>query len=126
VLQSRPPQIRPQVFEGGHDAGSGKRSPLGRDPRRGIEADRPLAVGHVEIAYVVDARARDGVEDVERQVAVRVDHGDPLPCHDVAHGEVEEERRFAAAGFADDVKVAGTLVAREHNRRSAGGCGNGN
>jgi MFS family permease len=43
------------------------------------------------------------------------------PCHDVAQGEVVKERRFAAAGFADDVEVALPLLAREDDRRAAGG-----
>ena len=126
MLQARPPRIRPQVFERGDDAGGGERPALGRDPRRRIEADRPLGVGHVEVAHVVDAGARDGVENIERQVAVRIDHGDPFPCQDVAHGEIEQERRFAAAGFADDVKVALALLAREYDAGTGGCSGNGN
>ena len=92
----------------------------------GIEADRPLRLARVEIAHVVDARARDGVEDVVREVAVRIDDGDALAGIDVAHGEIEEERRFAAARFADDVDVALALLARKDNASAGGGRGNRN
>ena len=98
-------------------AASARRS--GAILRRRVEADRPLRIGHVEIAHVIDARARDGVENIERQVAVRIDHGDAFPCQDIAHGEIEQKRRFAAAGFADDVNVALAFLAREYNAGTA-------
>src|SRR5947209_1411506 len=79
VFEARTPGIRPQVLERGHDAGGGERPTLGRDARRGIKSDRTLVVRHVEVAHVVDAGARNRVEDVEREIAVRVDHGYSLP-----------------------------------------------
>jgi hypothetical protein len=96
-----------------------------RDAGNRIEADRTLRLASVEVAHVIDARARDGVQDVECEIAVRIDHGDALPCQDVAQGQVVEECRFAAAGFADNVEVTLALLAREYNRRSAGGRRNG-
>jgi len=69
------------VLERGNDAGwaaSARRS--GGTLVAGLKADGPLCIGHVEIAHVIDAGTRDGVEDTERQVAVRIDHGDTFPA----------------------------------------------
>ncbi len=109
------------MLERGDDAGGGKRAALGRDLGRGIEADRILGLAGVEVAHVVDARARDGVENVLGKVAVRVDDRNALPREDVAHGEIEEERAFARAGFSDDVDVALALLAREHDAAAVRG-----
>ena len=103
------------MLERRDDAGGGERAALGRDPGRRIEADRILGLAGVEVAHVIDARARDGVENVLGEVAVRIDDGDALARVDVAHGEIEQERAFARAGFADDVDVALALLAREDN-----------
>ena len=67
VLQPRSPAVGPQVLERRDDAGGGERPALGRDPGRRIEADRILGLAGVEVAHVIDARARDGVENVRRR-----------------------------------------------------------
>ena len=127
VLQPRLPQLSDQRClnaETMPEAASARRS--GAMRVAGIEADRILGLAGVEVAHVVDARARDGVEDVGREVAVGIDDGDSLARVDVAHCEIEQERRFARAGFADDVDVALALLAREHNAAACGGRRNGN
>ena len=121
VFEARPPAVGPEVLERGDDAGGGERPALGRDPCRGIEADGMLGLARVEVAHVVDARARDGVENVHGEVAVRVDDGDALARIDVAHGEIEKERALAGAGFADDVDVALALLARKDNAAAVRG-----
>ena len=98
------------------DAGGSERAALRRDPGRRIEADGILRLAGVEVAHLIDARARDGVEDVLGEVAVRIDDGDAFACINVAHCEVEEKRALARAGFADDPDVALTLLAREDDR----------
>src|SRR4051794_1188856 len=45
-----------------------------RDLRRRIEADRPLRVRRVEVAHVIDPGPWDSIEDVEREVSMRIDH----------------------------------------------------
>ena len=67
MLKARSPAVGPQVLERRDDAGGGQRPALGRDPGRRIEADRILGLAGVEVAHVVDARARDGVENVRRR-----------------------------------------------------------
>ena len=90
---------------------------LGRDVRERIEADRHVRVGGVEIADRVGALGRDAIRDRLGQVAVRIDHGDPFPGHDVVHGEVEQHRAFAGAGLADDVNMPLALSPREAEYR---------
>ena len=51
------------------------------------------------------------------EIAVRIDDGDAFARTDVAHGEIEQERDFARAGFADDPDVALALLARRRQRR---------
>ena len=103
------------MLERRDDAGSGKRPALGRDPGRGIEADRIFGLASVEVAHVINAPARDGVENVLGKIAMRIDDRHALSCTDVAHGEIEQERALARAGLADDPDVALTLLARKNN-----------
>ena len=49
VIEPRPPAIWPDVPESGHDAIRNDRLEVVRDVREGIEADRALDVGRVEI-----------------------------------------------------------------------------
>ena len=121
MFEARPPAVGPEVLERRDDAGSGERAPLRRNLGRGVEADRVLGLAGVEVAHLVDARARDGVENILGEVAVRVDDGDSLARIDVAHGEVEEERALARAGFADDPDVALALLAREDDTAAVRG-----
>ena len=72
------------------EAASARRS--GAISGRRIEADRILGLPGVEVAHVIDARTRDGVENVLGQIAVRIDDGNALSRDDVAHREIEEER----------------------------------
>ena len=95
MLQPRPPAVGPQMLERGDDAGGGERPALGRDFGGGIEANRILGLASVEVAYVIDARARDGVEDVLCEIAVRVDDRYSVTGIDVAHCEIEQERALA-------------------------------
>src|SRR5665213_2899136 len=103
------------MLESRHYAGGGERPALGRDTRGGIEPDRLLRVGRVEIAHVIDARTWDGVENVERQVAMGVNYSDALSPADVPHRQVEQKCAFAAARFPDDVNMTLAFLARELN-----------
>jgi hypothetical protein len=62
-----------------HDTRGCERAAFGRDPGRGIEADGIVGLAGVEIAHVVDARSRFGVENVLGEIAVRIDDGDAPP-----------------------------------------------
>ena len=94
---------------------------FGSDLRSGIEANRVLGLAGVEVTYVVDARARDGVEDVLGKVAVGVDDRHSLACDDIGHGKVKEERRFSRALFADDPDTALPLFAGKYNAAAVRG-----
>ena len=58
------------------------------------------------------------------EIAVRIDDRHSLPCKDVAHGEIEQERALARAGLADDPDVALALLARKDNAAAVRGCRN--
>src|SRR4029077_14229931 len=123
MLKPRSPAVGPQMLERRDDAGCRQSPALGRDPGGGIEAGRKLHLARVEVAYVVDPRARDRIEDVVAKIAVRIDDGDALTGVDVAEREIKEERRFARSGFADNVDVALALLARKDNASAVGGRG---
>ena len=112
------------MLERGDDAGGGEGAALGRDPCRRIEADRRVGLAGIEVAHIVDARARDGIENVLGEIAVRVDDGNTFPRVDVAHREIEEDRALARSGFADDPHMTLALLAREDNACAACCCAN--
>jgi hypothetical protein len=97
------------VLEGGDHARGSEGAALGRDVGEWIEADRPLKVGDIEVADLVDPTARDAVGNRLGEVAVRIDHRDALAGENVEHGEIEEKGRFARAGFTHNVEVASTF-----------------
>ncbi len=77
-----------------------------------IESDRMLQVGGIEICHVLNALARNVVEHVRREIAVRVYDADAVPGADVLENEIVKERRLARAAFADCVKVVPPVVRR--------------
>jgi hypothetical protein len=103
VLKTGPPAIAPQMLKRGNDPRRGKRVALGRDIRQRIEADRTPGIGGIKIADRMSAW--DAVRHRLGKVAVRVDHGDPFPGHDVVHGQVEQDRALAGTGFSDHVNM---------------------
>ncbi len=68
------------MLERGDDTGGGECPAFGRDPGRGIEADGILGLAGVEVADIIDAGARDGVENILGEVAVRIDDGNASPA----------------------------------------------
>src|SRR5580700_6685210 len=124
MLKARSPAVGPQVLERRDDAGGSQRPALGRDPGRGIEADRIFGLAGVEVAHIINALAGDGVEDVCGEIAVRVDDRHSLPCADVVHGEIEQERALARTGLADNPDVALALLAYKNNAAAVRSCRN--
>src|SRR5579872_1733869 len=122
MLQPRTPAVRPQVLESGDNAGGGQRTTCGDNHGRGIKADRILRFASIKVADLVDARTRDGVENVLGEITVRIDDRNALTCDDVIHREVKEERAFARAGLADDVDVALALLTRKDNAAAVRRC----
>src|ERR1700722_8377622 len=115
MLKARSPAVGPKVLERGDNAGGGQRPALGRNPGRGIESDRILGLAGVEVAHVINTPARDSIENVGCEIAVRIDDRDAFSRIDVVHGEIEQEGALARAGLADNPDVALTLLARKNN-----------
>lgn len=105
VLQPRAPRVPPDPLERTDDPGGDEVAVVRRDVRQDVQADGELQVGRVEVHEVVGPLRRDVVQDLIREVAVRVDEADAVPEGDVLHDHVMQEGRLAAARLADDVDV---------------------
>ena len=64
---------------------------------------------------------RHGINDGVGKVTVGIDDRGSFAGSDVVHGQVEKGGRFAAAGFANDVDMTLTLLARQRDAASQGG-----
>ena len=56
------------------------------------------------------------------EIAVRIEEREPFAGREVLRDQIEEQRRFAGAGLADDVEVAAPRLGGEHDEiaRNAG------
>src|SRR5690606_34765057 len=83
------------------------------DPAEGVHADRMLRVRRVEVYDVLRAAARDVVEEVRRQVPVRVYDTDAPPGLDVLQYHIPKQRRLSGAALPDDVEVLPPVLGRQ-------------
>jgi hypothetical protein len=122
VIEARPPAIRPDMPESGHNTISDNRPEVGRHVREGVEADRAFDVGRVYVDEVIRPRSRDVRKDGFRKIAMRIEQRDALPSLEILPDEVEKDGALAGAGLADDVKMAAAFVEVEHDMlaRNAG------
>jgi hypothetical protein len=97
VFKPRSPTVPPQVLECGNHPRRGERLARWRNTSKRVEPDRKFGVGDVEVAHLVCALGRHGVDNGFGKVAVRVDDGDPLAGINVVHGEIEQRCALAAA-----------------------------
>jgi len=116
VIEPWPPAVRPHMPEGGHHAVGDDGLEIVRHAREGIEADRPLEVGRVEVDEVIRARAGNMRERSLGQVAMRIEQRQALAGDEVLPDQIEEEGAFAGAGLADDVKMATAFLRIEHDQ----------
>jgi hypothetical protein len=72
VFKPRPPARAPYPAEGGEHSGDHEMLLVARHLRQEIQAHRLRQVAGVEVEDFVRASARDGVENITRQVAVRI------------------------------------------------------
>ena len=88
---------------------------FGRGGAKQVEADREFHVGGIEIRHVLNAMAGNVVENVIRQVAVRVYDPDAMAGGYVLKNQITEQGRLASAAFPDCVEVM-SAVARGQNK----------
>ncbi len=81
-----------------------------------VEADGILFVGRIDQDHIADALTGDAAQDLIDEVAMRVEHGQPLAVFDVLADEVIQKRTLACAMHANDVHVAHALVGGEADR----------
>ena len=115
MLKPWSPAVAPYMLERRYDAGRGKRAALWSDFSRRIEADWIFRLGGVEVAHVVDARARDGVENIGREIAVWIDDDGTFARENVGHGEIEQQRALARTALPHQPDMALPFLAREHD-----------
>ena len=116
VIEPRPPALRPDMPEGGDDAIGHDRLQLLGHSGEGIEADRPRAVGRVHIDEIVRAVSRHMEQHGFGEIAMRIEQGEPGAGSEVLRDQVQQQRRFAGAGLADNVEVAPPLFRGEHDQ----------
>ena len=115
VIEPRPPVIRPHVAEGGHDAVGNDGLKIVRHAREGIESDRPLDIGRVDIDEVVGAAPRDVVQRGLGEIAVGIEKSYALAGREILADEIEQQRALAGAGLTDDVEMPTSLLGIEHD-----------
>ena len=70
-----------------------------------VQSDGEFQVARIEIHQMIRPLRRDVVQQFLGQVAVRVNDANAVSKGDVLQDQVPQQRRFAGAGFADDVDV---------------------
>ena len=88
---------------------------VGRSRAQEIEPDGMFQVRRIKIRHVLDATARDVVEQVRREIAVRVYDADPMPGANVLENEIVKKCRLPRAAFADCVQVVPPVARGQNN-----------
>lgn len=101
------------MLEGGDDVRRDQRPAVWLDAGDRIEADREGEVGRVEVDDVVGAPSRHAVGHRLGEITVRIEQREAVPSGEVGHHEIEEQRRLAGAGLADEIDVAAAIGVTE-------------
>ncbi len=115
VVEARPPAVRPDVSKCRHDAISHNRLEVVRHAREGIEPNRALDVGRVDVNQVIRACPRNIFERGLREIAVRIEQCETFPGGEVLPNEVEQQSALTGAGLSDDVEVPAALLGIERD-----------
>ena len=92
------------------------RAHLGRHMPKWIEADGMAHVRRVEIEHIAGAVARDAVDDLFRQIAMRVDQGNAAPRQNVLQDAGLEESCLPRTRLPDDINVAAAVFLRQRQK----------
>ncbi len=68
-----------------------------------VIAIRLIGIGHVEIHQIVATVLRDGRGNLLDEIAMRIDHSQPLSIADVLKEEGQQQVGLAGAGLADHI-----------------------
>lgn len=110
VFQSRAPGLAPNTLERHHDPGGDAVTTRGVGGMEQVETDRMLEVGRVEVDDILDAARGNFIEQVDREVPVRIDQTGAPSGVDVLEEKVAKQGRFACAGLADGVGVLPAIL----------------
>jgi hypothetical protein len=89
---------------------------VGRHAREGIEADRLLDVGGIDIDEVTRPPAWDVIQRRAREVTVRVEQRDARAALEVLAQQVEQQCALARAGLADEIQMPAAFVFVERDK----------
>ena len=117
VLEPRSPAFGPDVPKGGNNVRGDDGTSVAIDVEEGIEAERMLEIGGVEIDAIGDALARYRVDYGGGEVAVRIEQSQAAIGMQIGQKEGEKQRRLAGAGFADDVEMSAAIILVERDGR---------
>jgi hypothetical protein len=76
-----------------------------------VQANSHVGVGWMEIDHVIRAPAGNVIEEIDGEIAMRIDDPDAMSSFNVLEDEVPEERRLARAGLSEHVQML-TAVGR--------------
>src|SRR5580698_1412590 len=83
--------------------------------RKNVEADRIRFVRWIKEHYIFNALLRNASDHLIDQITMRVEDGHAIAVLDILHDHVQEQRRLAAPGGADEMHVANPLLAAHRN-----------
>ena len=117
VFHPRPPGVGPEVLEGSHDA-RGNEMPLLRGGlSEQIQPDGEIAVAGVKIDGLLRAVRRDVIEQLLRQIAMRVDETNAMALQDELEDEIAQQCGLSRARLADHIGVVAGIRHLKTERR---------
>ncbi len=103
VFEARPPARAPYPAESGEHPGDDEMLFVAGHPPQEVQAHRPRQVAGREVEDFVRASARDRVQDLARQVAMRIKESDAPAGVEVLDDEVPKQGALAETRFPHDV-----------------------
>ncbi len=82
-----------------------------------IKSNRIVQSGGIEVRHVLDTAARDEVEDVRGEVAMRINDANTVTCFNVLENQIAEQSCFARAGFPNGVEMMPPVFRKKNEGR---------
>lgn len=79
-------------------------------PVQYIKGNWKFCVGRIEIDGIVYPGRRNIIKDFLDQIAMRVKYGQAVFVSDILHNTVEQQGRFAHAGFPNYISVSAAVL----------------
>lgn len=119
VFHPRPPGVRPEVLEGSHDARGNEMPFLRGGLSEQIQPDGEIAVAGVKIDGLLRPVGWDVVEQLLRQIAMRVDETNAMALQDELEDEIAQQSGLSRARLANDIGMVTRIRHLKTERRFA-------